>query len=100
MFWRLFLLHPAILKKEGIKISMTENGDPRENAVAERVNGIIKDEYLENYSVNNLKEAKVLVEQWRQHYNQVRPHSSLGYKPPAPQVTLPLITQPQPIHMQ
>ena len=70
------------------------------NGYCESFNGTLRDELLNGEIFYNLKEAKVLVEQWRQHYNQVRPHSSLGYKPPAPQVTLPLITQTQPIHMQ
>ena len=57
---------------------MTENGDPRENAVAERVNGIIKDEYLENYSVNNLKEAKELLDAVIALYNEERPHMTIN----------------------
>ena len=47
-----------VLQDYNIKISMTENGDPLENAIAERVNGIIKDEYLETYDIENIKEAK------------------------------------------
>ena len=47
-----------LLQDKGIKISMTENGDPLENAVAERINGIIKDEYLETYDIDNIKDAK------------------------------------------
>jgi transposase InsO family protein len=57
---------------------MTENGDPRENAVAERVNGIIKDEYLENYSVNNLNEAKELLDAVVALYNEERPHMTIN----------------------
>jgi hypothetical protein len=40
--------------------------------------------------VNKLRQAKVLIERWRQHYNTVRPHSAFGYRPPAPEATLPL----------
>ena len=47
-----------LLQDYDIKISMTENGDPLENAVAERINGIIKEEYLQDYKVNTIAEAK------------------------------------------
>jgi putative transposase len=57
---------------------MTENGDPRENAVAERVNGIIKDEYLENYNVNNLNEAKELPDAVIALYNEERLHITIN----------------------
>jgi len=88
------------LKEIGVQTAYIELGSPWENGYCESFNGTLRDELLNGEIFYNLKEAKVLVERWRQHYNQVRPHSSLGYKPPAPQVTLPLITQPQPIHMQ
>jgi len=52
----------SLLRKNSMIISMTENGDPLENAIAERINGIIKGEYLENYEVNTLKVAKQLLE--------------------------------------
>ncbi len=52
-----------------VKISVTENGDPLENAIAERINGIIKEEYLNNYQVNKLKEAKVLLKEVIDLYN-------------------------------
>ncbi|MEX0684767.1 MAG: IS3 family transposase [Balneolales bacterium] len=67
-----------LLQDYGIAISMTENGDPRENAIAERVNGILKGEYLECYTVYNLSEAKELLEQVVQLYNEERPHMSIG----------------------
>ena len=67
-----------LLKKEHIKISMTEKGDPQENAVAERVNGIIKDEYLFNYKCNNIDEARKLLAKAVSLYNTERPHSSIG----------------------
>ena len=71
-------VYVKLLQDYGIQISMTENGDPRENAVAERVNGIIKDEYLENYSVNNLKEAKELLDAVIALYNEERPHMTIN----------------------
>lgn len=72
-----------LLQDKGIKISMTENGDPLENAIAERVNGIIKGEYLECYQINNLTEAKTLLDQVIQLYNEERPHMSIGSMKPS-----------------
>ena len=57
---------------------MTENGDPLENAIAERVNGIIKEEYLNDYQVNNIEDAKELLDAVIQMYNNERPHMSIG----------------------
>lgn len=67
-----------LLKEYDVQISMTENGDPLENAVAERVNGIVKQEYLECHEVRTINEAKVLLEQVVIRYNQQRPHMSIG----------------------
>ncbi len=67
-----------LLQDNGIKISMTENGDPLENAIAERVNGIIKEEYLENYDISNIKDAKELLKAVVELYNKERPHMSIG----------------------
>jgi transposase InsO family protein len=71
-----------LLNKKGIEISMTENGDPLENALAERINGIIKGEYLFDYQVKNLKEAKETVKSVVKLYNEDRPHSSISYLTP------------------
>ncbi|MEK0326923.1 MAG: transposase, partial [Nitrosopumilus sp.] len=61
------------------------------NGYNESFNGKLRDELLNGEIFFTLKEAQVLVEQWRRHYNTIRPHSSLGYRPPAPQtVQLPL----------
>jgi putative transposase len=67
-----------LLQGKDIKISMTENGDPLENAVAERVNGIIKGEYLETYDIDNIKDAKGLLKAVVDLYNNERPHTSIG----------------------
>lgn len=67
-----------LLESNKIEISMTENGDPLENAIAERVNGIIKEEYLNDYQVVNLEEAKELLDAVIQLYNNERPHMSIG----------------------
>ena len=57
---------------------MTQNGDPLENAIAERVNGIIKDEYLLNCQCNNIQDAKAKLTMAVSLYNNERPHSSIG----------------------
>jgi transposase InsO family protein len=67
-----------LLKANNIKISMTENGDPLENAIAERINGIIKDEYLDDYEVNTISQAKEVLEFVVRLYNAERPHNSIG----------------------
>lgn len=67
-----------LLKDYNISISMTENGDPLENAIAERINGIIKEEYLAHYQVNNLKQAKKILHQAITLYNSERPHMSIS----------------------
>lgn len=71
-----------LLKAYQIEISMTEKGDPLENAIAERINGIIKDEYLLNYQVNNIKEASKRLDEAIRLYNTERPHMSIGNKVP------------------
>lgn len=67
-----------LLTDYDIKISMTENGDPLENAIAERVNGIMKDEYLYDYKVNSLTEARKVLDFAVKLYNNDRPHNSIG----------------------
>lgn len=67
-----------LLENSKIRISMTENGDPLENAIAERVNGIVKEEYLNDYQVDNLEDAKELLDAVIQLYNNERPHMSIG----------------------
>ncbi|MCH7519380.1 MAG: IS3 family transposase [Candidatus Dadabacteria bacterium] len=68
----------------GVKTAYIEPGSPWENGYNESFNGKLRDELLNGEIFYNLKEAQVLIEQWRRHYNEVRPHSSLGYRPPAP----------------
>jgi len=69
----------------GVKTSYIEPGSPWENGYNESFNGKLRDELLNREIFYSLKEAQVLIEQWRRHYNEVRPHSSLGYRPPAPE---------------
>lgn len=72
-----------ILQDLNIQISMTENSDPRENAIAERVNGILKEEYLYDYSVQTLSQARLVLDFVINLYNVERPHMSCQYKTPA-----------------
>ena len=65
------------------KISMTENGDPLENAIAERINGIIKGEYLFDYLIKTLLNAKEVLKSVVKLYNEDRPHSSIGNAVPS-----------------
>ena len=67
-----------LLQENHIIISMTENGDPLENPIAERINGIIKGEYLETYTVKTIQQAQQLLDQVVTLYNEQRPHLSLG----------------------
>jgi transposase InsO family protein len=72
-----------ILRKNKIAISMTENGDPLENAIAERVNGIVKGEYLFDYDITSLSKAKEVLKAVVKLYNESRPHSSIGNAVPS-----------------
>ena len=77
------------LPRVGVKTLFIEPGSPWENGYNESFNGKLRDELLNGEIFYTLKEAKVLIEQWRRHYNTVRPHSALGYRPPAPQTLIP-----------
>ena len=76
------------LERLGIKTLFIEPGSPWESGYIESFNGKLRDELLNREVFATLAEAKVLIEQWRREYNQVRPHSSLGYRPPAPEATI------------
>jgi putative transposase len=71
-----------LLQNRGIKISMSENGDPLENAIAERINGILKSEYLKHYQSKTIQEANELLDLAVKLYNQDRPHFSIGLLTP------------------
>jgi transposase InsO family protein len=70
----------------GAKTAYIEKGSPWENGYVESFNGKLRDELLNMEEFSTLREAQILIEQWRRHYNEERPHSSLGYRPPAPEV--------------
>ena len=72
-----------------VKTLFIEPGSPWENGYVESFNGKLRDELLDREVFDTLLEAKVLIERWRRAYNTVRPHSSLGYQPPAPEAIQP-----------
>ena len=85
----------------GAKTAYITPGSPWENGFIESFNARLRDELLDGEIFYSLKEARVVIESWRRHYNTERPHGSLGYKPPAPEVFIPVFaarpaTQPQP----
>ncbi len=93
----------AWLGRIGVRTLFIERGSPWENGYNESFNGKLRDELLNREIFYSLQEAQVLIEQWRRHYNTERPHSALGYQPPAPQVILPpepRPTYPNPRHVQ
>jgi len=77
------------LERVGVNTLFIEPGSPWENGYVESFNGKLRDELLNREVFDTLIEAQVLIQHWRNEYNQIRPHSSLGYRPPAPQAVLP-----------
>ena len=76
------------LGRAGAKTLFIMPGSPWENGYIESFNGKLRDELLNREVFYTLKEVQVLTERWRRHYNQVRPHSSLGYRPPIPETIM------------
>jgi putative transposase len=76
------------LERLGVKTLFIEPGSPWENGYIESFNGKLRDELLDREVFTTLMEAKVLIEQWRMDYNHTRPHSALGYRPPAPEAII------------
>ena len=72
------------LQRVGANTLFIEPGSPWENGFCESFNGKLRDELLDGEIFYSLKEARIVIESWRRHYNTKRPHSSLGYRPPAP----------------
>ena len=72
------------LKRLDVKTAFITPGSPWENGYNESFNGRLRDEFLNQETFYTLKEARVLTDKWRYNYNHIRPHTSLGYKPPAP----------------
>ncbi len=76
------------LAKTGAKTLYIEPGSPWENGYCESFNSKLRDEFLNGEIFYSMKELRVLAERWRVHYNTIRPHSSLGYRSPAPEAWL------------
>ncbi len=79
----------------GAKTAYIEPGSPWENGYRESFNARLRDELLNDEIFYSLREAQILIEKWRKHYNTKRPHSALGYRKPAPQTIVPM--EPRPI---
>ena len=73
----------------GAKTAYIDPGSPWENGYVESFNARLRDELLNGEIFYSLREAQIIIESWRRHYNRVRPHASLGYRPPAPEVFVP-----------
>lgn len=73
------------LKRQGVDTLFIEPGSPWENGYIESFNGKMRNELLDREIFDTLYESQVLIERWRVQYNTIRPHSSLGYRPPAPE---------------
>jgi len=84
----------------GVKTAYIAPGSPWENGFCESFNGTFRDNLLDGEIFYSLKEAQIIVGEWVKHYNHVRPHSALGYRPPAPQAQAPQMIQNQPILLQ
>lgn len=82
------------LERLKVKTLFIEPGSPWENGYCESFNSKLRDELLAREIFYDLREAKVLIENWRKYYNTARPHSSLGYRPPAPETILPAMFTP------
>jgi transposase InsO family protein len=78
----------------GAKTAYIEPGSPWENGYCESFNARFRDEFLNGEVFYSIREAEILIEQWRKHYNTKRPHSALGYRPPAPEAILPMDPRP------
>ncbi len=77
-----------------MKTLYIESGSPWENGYNESFNGKLRDELVNGEIFYSLKEAQVLIERWRQHYNTVSPHSALDFRPQAPMTIAPKRTDP------
>jgi transposase InsO family protein len=73
----------------GAKTAYIAPGSPWENGYVESFNARLRDELLDGEIFYTLREAQTVIESWRRHYNAIRPHESLGYKPPTPEVFVP-----------
>ena len=82
------------IEAQGAKTACIEPGSPWENGYVESFNARLRDECLDGEIFHSLREAQILIERWRRHYNTVRPHSASGYRLPAPETTIPMVHRP------
>jgi putative transposase len=82
------------IKAVGAKTAYIEPGSLWENGYRESFNGRMRDELLNGEIFYSLREAQIIIEKWRNHYNTKRPHSALGYRPPAPEAIVPMDQRP------
>ena len=82
------------IKAVGARTVYIEPGSPWENGYCESFNGRMRDELLHGEVFYSLPEAQIIIERWRNHHNTKRPHSALGYRPPAPEVIPPMNQRP------
>jgi len=88
------------LQRLGVKTLFIEPGSPWENGYIESFNGKLRDELLNGEIFDTVIEARIIIERWRKEYNTRRPHSSLGYLPPAPEAILPVQTNQLDLNME
>ena len=82
------------IKAVGAKTAYIEPGSPWENGYCDSFNARFRNELLNGKIFYSLREAQIVIKQWRRHYNTKRPHSALGYKPPAPENIIPMEERP------
>jgi len=82
------------IKAVGTKTAYIEPRSPLENGYCESFNGRMRDELLNGEIFYSLRAAQIIIERWRNYYNTKRPHSALGYRPPAPEATIPVDQRP------
>ena len=82
------------IKAVGAKTAYIEPGSPWENGYCESFNGRMRDELLNGEIFYSLREAQIIIESWRKHYNTKRPHSALGYRQLAPEAIISLDQRP------
>ena len=75
----------------GARTAYIERGSPWENGFIESFNARLRDELLNGEVFYTLREAQIVIESWRRHYNTVRPHASIRYQAPAPEVFVPAL---------
>ncbi|MEO1848496.1 MAG: integrase core domain-containing protein, partial [Pseudomonadota bacterium] len=78
----------------GAKTAYIVPGSPWEHGYCESFNARFREELLNGEIFYRLKEVQIIIEEWRKHYNTKRPHSALGYRPPAPETIVPMATRP------